>query len=272
MIRIFLLSVAAILIGVFSTPVSFAEPPEGAAGNLNRVVLSVIQTMPVGGRYAVTGVAHQSLAAAISHSAGHLSVDPQGATPSFCSSATYLVFLRSLQELMREGSLKLDSRVLEALLVRGQRDGEGAWGRWNANGPGTARFFFELGLGPNFTSYENARAGDFMKIFWTPEIGARERGHSVVYLGRETVAGVEQIRFWSSNQPLGYGIKSVPRSKIARAVFSRLEQPANLSRLQALPRTDAYLGSLLKVRSSAAELGEKCGISESPARIGPGPR
>jgi hypothetical protein len=35
-------------------------------------------------------------------------------------------------------------------MIRGQRDGEGIWGRWNANGPGTARLFHEMNLGENF--------------------------------------------------------------------------------------------------------------------------
>ena len=100
-----------------------------------------------------------------------------------------------------------------ALLVRGQRDGEGVWGRWNANGPGTARLFHELDLGRNFTDYALARPGDFMKIFWTSEVGRAERGHSVVYIGRELVGGTERVRFWSSNKPAGYGEKSVPRTE-----------------------------------------------------------
>jgi hypothetical protein len=33
------------------------------------------------------------------------------------------------------------------IISSSQRDGAGIWGRWNANGPGTARLFYELGLG-----------------------------------------------------------------------------------------------------------------------------
>jgi hypothetical protein len=73
---------------------------------------------------------------------------------------------------------------MENLLIRGQGDGVGIWGRWNANGPGTARLFEELHLGKNFTSFEEARPGDFMKIFWNDNIGGTESGHSVIYLGR----------------------------------------------------------------------------------------
>jgi hypothetical protein len=99
-----------------------------------------------------------------------------------------------------------------------------------------------------------------MKIFWNNEVGRLERGHSVVFLGTERVDGKERIRFWSSNKPLGYGEKTVPRSQIVRAIFSRFEQPANLSRIADIPRRDPYLASLLAVKSSFSEAQKKCGI------------
>ena len=92
----------------------------------------------------------------------------------------------------------------------GQRDGEGVWGRWNANGPGTARLFYEMKLGPNFSDFAQARPGDFMKIFWSTAVGRREHGHSVIFLGTEKVNGVDSVRFWSSNIGVGYSEKTVP--------------------------------------------------------------
>jgi hypothetical protein len=71
---------------------------------------------------------------------------------------------------------------------------------------------------------------------------------------------LDYVRFWSSNIPLGYGIKTVPRSKIVHAVFSRLEIPANLARITSVPETDSYLASLLTRRSSFAEVKAKCGM------------
>ncbi|HAK07678.1 MAG TPA: hypothetical protein DCO65_10525, partial [Spartobacteria bacterium] len=65
---------------------------------------------------------------------------------------------------------------------------------------------------------------------------------------------------WSSNVPSGYGEKSVPRNKIAYAIFSRLQTPANLSRIATAPLVDSYLGSLLRKRSSFAEATQKCGL------------
>ena len=159
------------------------------------------------------------------------------------------------------GLLNLNYATLTALMIRqGQRDGEGIWGRWNANGPGTARLFYELGLGHNFTNFSDAQPGDFMKIFWNDEVGKLEHGHSVIYLGMEKRDGVDYVKFWSSNVPAGYGEKSVPRSKIVRAIFSRLEIPANLARVEQMPGLDAYLYGLQTKRSSFAEVQQKCGF------------
>jgi hypothetical protein len=65
------------------------------------------------------------------------------------------------------------------------------------------------------------------------------------------------IRFWSSNKPLGYGEKSVPRTRIAYAIFSRLEMPGNIERSVSLPARNRYLAGLLATDSSIGEaLGE----------------
>ena len=182
-------------------------------------------------------------------------MNPAAARTTYCSGATYLVFVRAIQLMVPESTLA--GALAETLAIKGQPDGVGIWGRWNANGPGTACLFNELGLGRNFTSLAAARPGDFMKIFWTNAVGRREHGHSVIYLGREQQNGVEMIRFWSSNKPLGYGQKSVPRSRIAFAIFSRLETPQNIERSASLPSRNGYLSSLLAKESSASEaLGE----------------
>jgi len=217
--------------------------------------------MPVvGGGYAASTRAHEALAAAVHIDTGNVRIQADRAVPSYCSGATYLVFLNTLGELQRRGILQLDRTQWSALLPLKLADGEGVWGRWNANGPGTPRLFFELGLGKNFTSFEDARPGDFLKIFWTDAVGKNEHGHSVVFLGLETKDGVESVRFWSSNKPGGYGEKSVPRTKVARAIFSRLENPANISRLSQIPPRDPYLASLLTKNSNFTEAVRMCGI------------
>jgi hypothetical protein len=254
----FLIAFIGLSICAHSAPPSAAI---GAGSGLNAVVLEAIRTMPREGGYSTTPITGQLLSEAIKVGPRGLGIDAERAAPSYCASATYLVFLTVYERLLREGQLTLEASALESLRVApGQIDGEGIWGRWNANGPGTARLFHELQLGQNFTDWSQARPGDFMKIFWNTEIGKRERGHSVIYLGTEREGGVEYVRFWSSNKPRGYGEKRVTRKSVAFAIFSRLEHPENLSRGPAIPKRDAYLASLLTVPSSQAEVREKCGM------------
>ena len=240
----------------------FGTPPlvvaQIAPGRFNDVILEQVRKMPQGGRYSASRVATIRLQSAAHFESGKFFVVPDAASPSYCSGATYLVFMKTIEALRAKGSLDLDHATLESLMIRGQRDGEGIWGRWNANGPGTARLFHEMDLGENFDDFAQAQAGDFMKIFWSPEVGRAEHGHSVIYLGTERKAGIDYVRFWSSNIPTGYGEKSVPRAKIVHAIFSRLDAPGNLSK--SAPPVDKYLASLLSSSSSYEEAKRKCGM------------
>lgn len=230
------------------------------AEDLNGLVLDQVKQMPSGGRYSVSHFATIKLQSAAHFETGKFFIIPTAPYPSFCSGATYIVFIKTIEALRDRGQLELDFPTLNQLIIRDQHDGEGIWGRWNANGPGTARLFHELGLGLNFDKFEDARPGDFMKIFWSQQVGKSEHGHSTIFLGMENRLGVQYVRYWSSNIPLGYGEKSVPRSKIAYAIFSRLQTPANLSRINNAPLVDSYLASLLRKRSNFAEATRMCGI------------
>ena len=231
------------------------------AGGINRIILDQMRQMPTGGAYSSTTFATIRLQSATHFEAGKFIIMPGAASPSYCSGATYLVFLKAIESMRSIGLLKLDYASLMSLMIRDQqKDGEGVWGRWNANGPGTARLFYELGLGKNFTDFAQAQPGDFMKIFWTKEVGKFEHGHSAIYLGTEMRDGVECVRFWSSNNPAGYGEKSVPLNTITHVIFSRLQNPENLSRAGGLPFSDAYLAGSLTRRSSFAEARAKCGM------------
>lgn len=232
------------------------------AADFNAIVLEQIRKMPDGGGYATTREAHQALNSAVAVSPLGLHVESSKAQPSYCSGATYLLFLKTLAAAEKQGLCPPATSLSESLLPKAMPDGVGIWGRWNANGPGTARLFHELGLGKNFTSWEQSRPGDFMKIFWSSDVGKKERGHSVVFLGMETKDGVEHVRFWSSNKPGGYGEKSVPKSKVAAAIFSRLENPSNIQRVATMPKKDAYLASLLTHESSLSEALQKSGVSQ----------
>jgi hypothetical protein len=218
--------------------------------------------MPDGGGYATTREAHAALSSSVQVVGSTVGIQPAKACPSYCSGATYLVFLKTLHAAEKKGLIQPLGNVWASLAPQASRDGDGIWGRWNANGPGASRLFHELSLGRNFTSYAEARPGDFMKIFWTDAVGKNERGHLVVYLGEEEIDGVPHARFWSSNKPHGYGEKSVPKSKIARAIFSRLETPVNIHNLSRIPKKDAYLAGLLTNESSFSEALQKSGVAE----------
>jgi hypothetical protein len=251
---------ARLLPAVLALSALLSRPSVAQEINFNDTILQQINQMPVGGKYSASRVATIRLQAAVHFESGKFFFLPSAASPSYCSGATYLVFMKTIEAARASGSLHLDIGTLEQLIIRSQRDGEGIWGRWNANGPGTARLFHELNLGKNFDDFEKAVPGDFMKIFWSPEVGKLEHGHSVIFLGMEKKYGLDYVRFWSSNIPLGYGVRTVPRTKIANAIFSRLETPANLVRINSIPTTDVYLASLLRRRSSFAEAKEKCGM------------
>jgi hypothetical protein len=230
------------------------------ADDYNSLILEQVQKMPSGGRYSVSHFASIKLQSAAHFESGKFFIIPTAPFPSFCSGATYIVFIKTIEALRASGALQLDFATLNQLVIRDQHDGEGIWGRWNANGPGTARLFYELGLGRNFTDFNQARPGDFMKIFWNKNVGRRESGHSVIYLGTVNRLDGQHVRYWSSNIPRGYGEKEVPRSKIANVIFSRLEHPENLARIHSRPETDTYLASLLRKKSSFAEATQKCGL------------
>jgi hypothetical protein len=235
-----------------------------APTDYNALVLRAVASMPVGGGYSVQPSAARALAEAMALREDGIEVRTQP-IQSFCSGATYLVFLKTLA-LARENQAPWKREVLEALLVKGQDDGTGVWGRWNANGPGTARLFFELGLGRNFSDWSQAKPGDFMKIFWNPHIGGKESGHSVIYLGTKDVDGTTYVGIWSSNTSnpdgtSGMGVKWYPRSQIHRALFSRLENLEALEKVLELPVTDRYLADMLRRSSSVEEMHQKVGLT-----------
>jgi hypothetical protein len=224
----------------------------------NAVILSLLPEMPKQGGYSATNEATANIQAAVRVSSGRLTITPAVAVPSYCSGATYLVFIQAVEKL--NGGLPIAGPLAEQLAVKGQPDGVGIWGRWNANGPGTACLFRELNLGSNFTSWSAAKPGDFMKIFWNPNVGRHEHGHSAIFLGIAQENGVEMVRFWSSNKPLGFGEKTVPKSRIASVIFSRLENAQNIQRtLYTLPPKNVYLGNLISKDSSLAEALQESG-------------
>jgi hypothetical protein len=226
----------------------------------NEAILDAIGSLPIGGGYGTGADARDALIAAVAWEDGKPALRPAKAVPSFCSGGTYIVLLVALAREQRAGRVSLSPEAWRALMVEGQADGVGVWGRWNANGPGTGRLFEETGAGRNFTEVKDARRGDFLKIFWNDSIGAAERGHSVIFLGVQKVKGEETVSFWSSNQPDGYGTKQVPRSKIKRMLFSRLDYPERLEEVSKLPEKDDFLAGLEGRSVSPAEAAKAVGL------------
>ena len=226
----------------------------------NHLILESINTMPEGGGYSIRPLVEHRMRKSVTIQEDHFKFNTSLAKPSFCSEATYLVFLKTLSALQKQGTLDLPSPILEKLYPYHQADGYGIWGRWNANGPGTARLFTELGLGSNFIDLSKAIPGDFLKIFWTNSIGAEERGHSVVFLGTEMKNDTLWVIYWSSNQPGGYGKRMVASKYIHHFLFSRLLDPEAVLNAPSLPKKDAYLASLLRCSSSLQEMKKLCGL------------
>ena len=74
----------------------------------------------------------------------------------------------------------------------------------------------------NFEDWRQARAGDFMEDFLrTARIGREESGHLTVLVKD----GGDEVTFWSSNVPDGYGSRAVPKSRIRRVIFTRITRP-----------------------------------------------
>ena len=118
----------------------------------------------------------------------------------------------------------------------------------------------DVGAGVNFTDIALARPGDFLKIFWTPEIGRKERGHLVVYLGTEKKNGNIYLRYWSANMPDGYGTKSVPLNSIKHLIFTRITAPQNFANVTQLPQEDPILAAMLTRDFSFAQVIKMCRI------------
>ncbi len=259
----------AIAFTVLSATLSASAPVRAA--DLNGYVLQAVAEMPEGGAYSTGHPAGEGLIAAVK-TAPELEIDTAPAHPSFCTSATYLVFLKALQKLRADGLFSIPAALLSYLSPPASvdslfnDDGKGIWGRWNANGPGTARLFHELGAGENFVGWSKKRAGDFMKIQWNDHVGGNlERGHSVIYLGERLNPSTQkhEIQYWSSNQANGYGKAWIAREKIVHALFSRLSAPSAISHASSIPETDDYLKGLLTTESSFHEAKQMSGVTDN---------
>ncbi|MBP82532.1 MAG: hypothetical protein CMO61_01635 [Verrucomicrobiales bacterium] len=265
------------------TQVLFGAISLGMAADYNQLIVERIENMPQGGVYGRyrQGLPEsqrfdelyqtvEDLGRALQvELSGQLRVKPaKAARYSFCSSATYLLFcdvvsVAGLQRVLtKELSREMADVGDKVSVIHGKMDGVGIFGHWNANGPGTAVLFERLDLGTNFSSFDGATPGDFMKIFWNESIGKGESGHLVVYLGLNGAG--DQVKVWSSNllnddDSQGYGTMWVKRERIKRVIFSRLERPENLAHwlnFSEAEKTSDYLVRILTTGSTEEEMKE----------------
>ena len=94
-----------------------------APSPLNEIILRQVRKMPVGGKYSASRAATIRLQSAAHFESGKFFILPDAASPSYCSGATYLVFMKTIEELRDRGQLQLDYETLDQLMIRGQRDG-----------------------------------------------------------------------------------------------------------------------------------------------------
>ncbi|MBQ2236094.1 MAG: hypothetical protein II428_05155, partial [Muribaculaceae bacterium] len=153
-----------------------AWPGEPVNRKWQRAMLAAIDAFPQGGGYYTGGrpndlfprTTMQGLQAAFAMTLRdeRPQFDPQLATPSFCSSATYAVLIKALllwdtrgvisQQAWR--NMKPRVGIVDELNPTGlfQDDGMGMWGRANANGPGLGVMVRELRAGYSFTAFRGA--------------------------------------------------------------------------------------------------------------------
>lgn len=246
-----------------SPPCEKEEKPDADKEEWPDIMSKAMARMGTGGGYACTAKAFNNFINAFHDDEKKgIAIYPEKARPSFCSSAVYTVLLLAL-DMWDSGHERpvIPRKAWLALHPKKQADGVGPWGYANANGPGFAMLIHELKAGYSFTQWERAQPGDIMKLWWTEQIGGRERGHLAIYRS-QTDTGVT---FWSSNQnnpngKPGYGIKTVPKSQVRHVLFTRITNPKAFINAPTIG-ANKWLGTLLKTDITPAEMHRRCGIS-----------
>ena len=261
----------------------------GKPRSWNSLVLREISEVADFGGYYTSGSGgpysqstYQGMNAAFKMSGGRAVINIDKARPSFCSSACYMLLLKTISDYNGSSIGSSAWTALRPYTVSGlryapQEDGVGCWGRANANGPGMAVLIKELGAGKNIyignrseysssTAYWNtwakAEPGDFLKIFRSDAIGAVERGHMVVFIGSKYATNSsgkrdDIIYYWSStgsssrDSRRGYGIASCRASAIYRGVLTKITKPSAFSRASSISpaNKNKWLASMLYTKN-----------------------
>jgi len=283
------------------------KPRDCAGTDYNAMLLDIIKDLPKGGGYSIGSDFVAPDVQAHNVGGGRWELRVYDGFPSHCTSATYALFAHLVAVLQNAGTISLTQEQVETLQVktrlpngRALVDGQGPFWIFNSNGAGVAALFKHTGVGISFRDDKlaYARPGDFLKLFWNENVGASEKGHQVVYLGRRDVGGHDMICFWGSQrqrvknrgghrEPLyfpahagddvvdGYGEVCRPRGDIKEMIFSRItcmeHLPAGLERMRVEasadgegPFVDEYLESLRNKSSDHATLDKMYDIQQAP--------
>ncbi len=228
-----------------------------------------ITAMGTGGGYSVKEDAHDALARSFRYDSLKDTplFTPAYLRPSFCSGAVYSTVLlalmkweKALLEKRRSHRRQISTKAWKSLFPLRYKDGEHAWGWANANGPGFAVLIHALAAGMNFTDWKEAQPYDIIKIWWTTELGGKERGHLAIVLELTPT----HVTYWSSNQasdgtPAGLGAKTVSRSKIKRVLFTRITTPSAFDKASSIGES-RWLFDLLRHPTSWEECLKRSGV------------
>src|SRR5437660_12637816 len=110
-----------LIIALCATAITQGAP----AADINSLILEQMRKMPGGGKYSVSHFAKIKLQSAAHFEFGKFFVITTAHYPSLCSGATYIVFIKTIEELRDSGQLKLDLAKLNLIVVRSQYDGDG---------------------------------------------------------------------------------------------------------------------------------------------------
>lgn len=238
------------------------------------VVATLRKDMPRNGGYDASKAATAKLSQAVmwNDTEKRLVITPKAARPVYCSGACYLLLVKTLQNWQAAGGGRLSAAAWRELAVYDVADGVGVWGRANANGPGFAKLVHDLKAGVNFNDIRLARPGDFLKFFWSAEIGAKEQGHLVVYLGHKVKGGKVYINYWSANKPDGFSVRTVDAATMHNLIFTRITAPQNFNNVTSLSEVDTWLQDMLRKSFTYAEVCKRVGLVKPPAKKKPAAR
>lgn len=210
------------------TRAKLAAVPDTINAEWQSTVVAAIDSFPSHGGYYTGGKPNaqfstttwQGLHAAFQMSKKDLRpyFDAHKAQPSFCSSATYSALIKALTMWDKHNAISTTAwlnmkpyvGIVDEINTEGigQDDGEGFWGRANANGPSIAVLIHELGAGFSYTGFRGAKSernketatepyltddewradsvwqhavkGDFMKIFWNRNESKGRDGGAII--------------------------------------------------------------------------------------------